>query len=57
MAQIKDKKQYKAMMARIDQLFFETDEKTPADDPRLQELDVLSALVEEYENHLNAPEY
>ena len=45
------------MMARIDQLFFETDEKTPADDPRLQELDVLSALVEEYENHLNAPEY
>lgn len=25
------------------------DENTPADDPRLQELDVLSALVEEYE--------
>ena len=49
MAQIKDEKQYKAMMARIDQLFFETDENTPGDDPRLQELDVLSALVEEYE--------
>lgn len=49
MAQIKDEKQYKAMMARIDQLFFETDENTPDDDPRLQELDVLSALVEEYE--------
>lgn len=49
MAQIKDEKQYKAMMARIDQLFFETDENTPADDPRLQELDLLSALVEEYE--------
>lgn len=49
MAQIKDKIQYKAMMARIDQLFFETDENTPADDPRLQELDLLTALVEEYE--------
>ena len=52
MAQIKDEKQYKAMMARIDHLFFETDENTPADDPRLQELDVLSALVEEYEKEL-----
>ena len=49
MAQIKDEKQYKAMMARIDQIFFETDENTSADDPRLQELDMLSALVEEYE--------
>ena len=49
MAQIKDEKQYKAMMARIEQLFFETDENTPAEDPRLQELDLLSALVEEYE--------
>ena len=49
MAQIKDEMQYKAMMARIDELFFETDENTPADDPRLQELDLLSALVEEYE--------
>ena len=50
MAQIKDEKQYKAMMARIDELFFETDENTSAEDPRLQELDLLSALVEEYEN-------
>ena len=50
MAQIKDEIQYKAMMARIDQLFFETDENTPTDDPRLQELDLLTALVEEYEN-------
>ncbi|MBQ6087617.1 MAG: helix-turn-helix domain-containing protein [Bacteroidales bacterium] len=49
MAQIKDEIQYKAMMARIDDLFFETDENTPADDPRIQELDILSALVEEYE--------
>ena len=49
MAQIKDEKQYKAMMARIDELFFDTDENTLQDDPRLLELDVLSALVEEYE--------
>ncbi len=49
MAQIKDEKQYKAMMARIDELFFETDENTSADDPRLLELDLLSSLVEEYE--------
>ena len=49
MAQIKDEKQYKAMMARIDELLFETDENTPAEDLRLQELDLLSALVEEYE--------
>lgn len=49
MAQIKDEKQYKAMMARIDELFFETDKNTPSDDARLQELDLLSALVEEYE--------
>ena len=36
-------------MARIDQLFFETNENTPAEDSRLVELDMLSALVEEYE--------
>ena len=49
MAQIRDEKQYQAIMTRIDELFFETDERTPAEDPRLQELDMLSALVEEYE--------
>lgn len=49
MAHIKNEEQYNAMMARIDQLFFETNEKTPADDPRLLELDLLSSLVEEYE--------
>jgi len=36
-------------MKRIDELFFTTDENTAKDDPRLVELDVLSALVEEYE--------
>lgn len=49
MAHIKDEKQYKVVMARINQLFFETDENTPSDDPRLQELDLLSALIGEYE--------
>ena len=50
MAQIKNENQYKAIMARVEELLFETDENTPADDARLQELDLLSALVEEYEN-------
>lgn len=49
MAQIKSRKQYDAIMARIDELFFATDESTPKDDKRLLELDVLSAMVEEYE--------
>ena len=49
MSSIKNEKQYKAMMARIDELFFSTDETTPADDPRLLELDLLSSLVEDYE--------
>ena len=50
MAQIKNEIQYKAIMRRIDELFFSTDENTPADDPKLLELDALSALVEEYEH-------
>lgn len=50
MAQITSELQYKALMSRIDELFFDTDENTPADDPRLQELDILTALVEEYEH-------
>ena len=49
MAQIKSKEQYDAIMARIDELFFVTDENTPKEDKRLLELDVLSAMVEEYE--------
>ena len=49
MAQIKTEKEYKAIMSRIDELFFATDENTPREDPRLVELDVLSALAEEYE--------
>lgn len=52
MAQIKTEKEYAAIMARIDQLFFETNDNTSADDPRLVELDMLSALVEEYEQEV-----
>ena len=52
MAHIKTEKEYAAIMARIDQLFYETDENTPVEDPRLIELDVLSALVEEYEKEV-----
>jgi len=52
MAYIKTDREYAAIMARIDQLFFETNEETAADDPRLIELDMLSALVEEYEKEV-----
>ena len=52
MAHIKTEKEYAAIMARIDQLFYETDENTPVEDPRLTELDMLSALVEEYEKEV-----
>lgn len=49
MAYIKTDKEYKAIMDRIDQLLFDTDEATPSDDPRLIELDMLAAQIEEYE--------
>lgn len=52
MAHIKAEKEYATIMARIDQLFFETNEETPIDDPRLIELDMLLALVEEYEKEV-----
>lgn len=52
MAHIKTEKEYAAIMVRIDQLFYETDENTPVEDPRLIELDMLSALVEEYEKEV-----
>ena len=52
MAHIKTEKEYAAIMSRIDQLFFETNEDTSVDDPRLIELDMLSSLVEEYEKEV-----
>ena len=49
MAQIKNQETYEAVMKRIDEIFFMTDESTDPGDPRLLELDILSELVEEYE--------
>ena len=49
MARLRTEEAYDAIMKRIDELFAETDESTPAGDRRLIELDVLSELVEEYE--------
>ena len=49
MASIKTENQYKSALSRIDELFFATDENTPENDPRLVELNILSAQVEEYE--------
>lgn len=49
MAQVKNESEYKVILARVDELFFSTDENTPKDDPRLVELDILTKLVEEYE--------
>lgn len=52
MMAIHNENDYQNVMKRIDQLFFETDEDTPIDDPRLQELDALAALVEKYEQQI-----
>ena len=49
---IQNENGYQEVMKRIEQLFFETDEDTPIDDPRLVELDRLSALVETYEKQV-----
>ena len=49
MAQIKNQETYDAVMKRIDEIFFMTDESTDPGDPILLELDILSELVEEYE--------
>ena len=49
MARLQNEYQYNAVLKRVDQLFFETNDETAPDDPRLVELDLLSELVEEYE--------
>ena len=43
---------YQEVMKRIDELIFETNEDTPIDDTRLQELDRLATLVESYEKQV-----
>ena len=55
MALIQNERQYEAMLARVDELFFETDEETSPYDPRLVELDMLAALIEEYEKEGTNP--
>ena len=49
---INNENDYQEVMKRIDELIFETNEDTPIDDPRLQELDRLAALVESYEKQV-----
>ena len=47
---IKNEIEYNAIMQRIDELLVLTDENTSKSDKNLIELDILSGLVEEYEN-------
>ena len=49
MSQIETEQDYKAAMARIDELLFITSDELPIDDPNIKELVLLSDLVEEYE--------
>ena len=50
MAHIKSEKEYEKLMERIKELFEIVEEDTPSDDKNLIELEVLSELVEEYED-------
>ena len=50
MAQIKSEAAYRAALKRIDELLSITDDDMPADDPNMLELDMLSDMVEEYED-------
>ena len=49
MARIMNEMQYDAIMKRVDELMFATDESTPVSDTRMVELDLLTEMVEEYE--------
>lgn len=50
MAKIQNETAYKAAMERIEELLSLVDDDTPLSDKNLIELDLLSALVEEYED-------
>ena len=50
MATIKNEIEYNAIMQRIEELIKLTDDDTPKTDKNLIELDMLSGLVEEYED-------
>ena len=49
MAHIKNEEQYHALCDRINQLLKVVSNDTPADDPRLLELDMISDMVADYE--------
>ena len=49
MAKLKNEKEYRAALKRIDELLPITGDGTPADDQNMLELDIISSLVEEYE--------
>ncbi len=50
MAQIKSEAAYRAALKRIDELLPLTGDNVPEDDPNMLELDMLSDMVEEYED-------
>lgn len=50
MAQIKNEAAYEAALKRIDALLPLVNDNTPTDDPNYLELDMLSDMVEEYED-------
>ncbi len=50
MAQIKSEAAYRAALKRIDELLFLTSDDMPESDPNMLELDMLSDMVEEYED-------
>ena len=50
MAQIKSEAAYRAAMRRIEELLTLVNDETPEDDPNYLELDMISDMVEEYED-------
>ena len=50
MAQIKNEAAYRAALKRIDELLPLVNDETPTDDSNYLELDMLSDMVEEYED-------
>lgn len=50
MAQLKSEAAYRAAMNRIEELLPLVNDNTPVDDPNYLELDMISDLVEEYED-------
>lgn len=50
MARIKTETEYNGIMSRINELLLVVNNKTPLDDKNSVELDILSSLIEEYED-------